>query len=88
MPADSFDAIVIGAGPAGEVCSGRLGGAQESLGRHATVERALTADQMAFDHGHAQPRLAEPARADLAGRPGADHDRVEDLGVTRPRHTP
>ena len=55
----------------------RLGRAQQRLRRHARLERALAADQLALDDRDLQ--AASPSRPahDLAGRAGADHDHVE-----------
>ena len=55
----------------------QLAGAQQRLRRHAGVVGALAADQVALDDRDREPAVGQPARADLARRAGADHDRVE-----------
>ena len=50
---------------------------EQRLRRHAAVEGALTADEVALDDCHAEARLPEPAGADLACRPGSNDDDVE-----------
>ena len=54
----------------------RLIGTQQRLRRHARPERALAADQPVLGDRHAQAALRQPARRDLARRPGADHHHV------------
>ena len=44
-PAEEFDVVVLGAGPAGEVCAGRLGEAGLSV---ALVERELVGGECSF----------------------------------------
>src|SRR4051812_36371910 len=68
--AERFDAIVIGAGPAGEVCSGRLG--QAGL-RVAIVESHLVGGECSFYACMPSKALLRPAEAlDEARRvPGA-----------------
>ena len=51
--------------------------AQESLRRHARIERALTPDEPVFDDRHREAVLTEPARCHLSCHPGADHHHVE-----------
>ena len=55
----------------------QLAGAQQRLRGHAGVERALAADQVRLDDRDVEARLPQPARGDLAGRPGAEDDHVE-----------
>src|SRR3954447_24376008 len=55
----------------------RLGRAQQSLRRHARVVGAFAADQLALDDRHVEPAAGDPARADLAGRAGAEDDDIE-----------
>ncbi len=55
----------------------RLRGAQQRLGGHAGVERALAADELVLDQRHVQPALGRAARGDLAGGPGAHDHHVE-----------
>ena len=67
----------------------QLAGAQEGLGRHAGVVGALAGDQVALDDRHREAAVGQASRGDLAGGPGADHDRVEALLAHRilPRFT-
>jgi len=51
--------------------------AQQRLGRHAGVERALAADEVRLDDRDGMATLGEPARDHLARRPGTDHDDIE-----------
>ena len=53
-----------------------VGGPQQRLRGHAGVVGAFAADQVLLDDRDAQPAVGQPARADLAGGPGAEHDRV------------
>ena len=55
----------------------QLARAQQRLGRHAGVERALAADQVRLDDRDVEARLAQPARRHLAGGAGAEDDHVE-----------
>jgi len=55
----------------------RLRGTQERLRGHARVVGAFAADQLVLDDRGLDPTVGRPARADLAGRPGPDHDEVE-----------
>ena len=55
----------------------RLGGAQQGLGGHARVERALPADQLALDQRHAQAVFGRASGTDLTRRAGAHHHHVE-----------
>ena len=59
MP-ELFDAIVIGAGPAGEVCSGRLGEAGLDV---AVVERHLVGGECSFYGCMPSKSLLRPAEA-------------------------
>ena len=54
----------------------RLARAQQRLRRDARPVRALAADQLALDDGHAQAALGQGARAVLARRAAAEHDHV------------
>ena len=54
-----------------------LFGAQQRLRRHATVVGALAPDETQLDDRDGEAVLGESAGAHLAGRAGADHDRVE-----------
>ena len=54
----------------------RLAGAQQRLGRDARPVRALAADELALDHGNAQPALGERAGAVLSRRASAEDDDV------------
>ena len=67
---DTFDAIVIGAGPAGEVFSGRLGEAGLSV---AVVERHLVGGECSFYGCMPSKALLRPAEAIAEARriPGA-----------------
>ena len=59
----------------------RLVRPQQSLRRHAAIERALTAHEVPLDDGDAQSRLGKTPGTDLAGRAGADHDHIELVGT-------
>jgi pyruvate/2-oxoglutarate dehydrogenase complex dihydrolipoamide dehydrogenase (E3) component len=65
-----FDAIVIGAGPAGEVCAGRLGQAGLSV---AVVERRLVGGECSFYACMPSKALLRPEQALAEARriPGA-----------------
>src|SRR5215470_12772919 len=80
MAADVFDAIVIGAGPAGEVCSGRLGEAGLSV---AVIEGHLIGGECSFYACMPSKALLRPAEAvDEARRiPGAREAVSGDLDV-------
>ncbi len=58
----------------------RLRRAQQRLGGHAGVERALTADEGGLDDRHRVTPSAEAAGEDLAGRTGAEHEDVVESG--------
>src|SRR5437667_12363510 len=58
--ADEFDVVVIGAGPAGEVCSGRLGEAGLSV---AVVEGHLVGGECSFYGCMPSKALLRPAEA-------------------------
>src|SRR5712691_3187169 len=60
MTADEFDVVVIGAGPAGEVCSGRLGEAGLSV---AVVEGHLVGGECSFYGCMPSKALLRPAEA-------------------------
>ena len=60
MTADEFDVVVIGAGPAGEVCSGRLGEAGLSV---AIVEGHLVGGECSFYGCMPSKALLRPAEA-------------------------
>src|SRR5262245_25203689 len=68
--AEVFDVIVIGAGPAGEVCSGRLGQAGLSV---AVVEKHLVGGECSFYGCMPSKALLRPAEAIAEARriPGA-----------------
>src|SRR5258707_8684548 len=70
MSLESFDAIVIGAGPAGEVCSGRLGEAGLSV---AVVEKHLVGGECSFYGCMPSKALLRPEEAIAEARriPGA-----------------
>ena len=54
----------------------RLARPQQRLRRDARPVRALAADELALDDGHAQAALGQRARAVLARRAAAEHDHV------------
>jgi dihydrolipoamide dehydrogenase len=70
MTADEFDVVVIGAGPAGEVCSGRLGEAGLSV---AVIEGHLVGGECSFYGCMPSKALLRPAEALAEARriPGA-----------------
>jgi dihydrolipoamide dehydrogenase len=80
MAADVFDAIVIGAGPAGEVCSGRLGEAGLSV---AVVEGHLVGGECSFYGCMPSKALLRPAEAVAEARriPGAREAVTGELDV-------
>ena len=53
-----------------------VGGADHHLRRHAAVERALAADQVAVDPDHVEPRLGELLRGVLPARAESHHHHV------------
>ena len=57
----------------------RVRRAQQRLGRHAGVERALAADEVLLDDRHPEAALGEPPRADLPRGSCPDHDHVVSL---------
>ena len=59
-PAEEFDVVVLGAGPAGEVCAGRLGEAGISV---ALVERELVGGECSFYACMPSKGLLRPAQA-------------------------
>jgi hypothetical protein len=70
-----------------------LGRSQQSLGGHAGVERALTANQLALDQGHGKTVIGQAPCAYLSGRPGAEDDYIEVsrahkqlLTIVQPKH--
>ncbi len=63
----------------------RLSRAQQTLRRHARVERAFAADEVLLDERHRQLPFGKAARADLAAGTGADDDHVE---LTAVAHCP
>src|SRR6516162_8181336 len=75
-----FDAIVIGAGPAGEVCSGRLGAAGLSV---AVIERHLVGGECSFYGCMPSKALLRPAEAiaEACRIPGAREAVTGDLDV-------
>jgi pyruvate/2-oxoglutarate dehydrogenase complex dihydrolipoamide dehydrogenase (E3) component len=77
---DAFDVIVIGAGPAGEVVSGRLGEAGLSV---AVVERHLVGGECSFYGCMPSKALLRPAEAIAEARriPGAAEAVTGDLDV-------
>ena len=64
-----------------------LGRPQQRLRRHAGVVGALAADQVALDDRHPPAGFGEAAGADLAGRSGAEDDRVEALARSWTPHS-
>ncbi|MFL5926673.1 MAG: dihydrolipoyl dehydrogenase family protein [Gaiellaceae bacterium] len=80
MTADEFDVVVIGAGPAGEVCSGRLGEAGLSV---AVVEGDLVGGECSFYACMPSKALLRPAEAVAEARriPGAREAVTGDLDV-------
>ena len=80
MSQDEFDAIVIGAGPAGEVCAGRLG---EAGLRVAVVESHLVGGECSYYACMPSKALLRPAEAlDEARRiPGAREAATGELDV-------
>jgi dihydrolipoamide dehydrogenase len=80
MAGDVFDAIVIGAGPAGEVCAGRLGEAGLSV---AVIERHLVGGECSFYACMPSKALLRPAEARAEARrvPGAREAVTGELDV-------
>ena len=83
-----FDVIVIGAGPAGEVCAGRLGASGVSV---ALVERELVGGECSYYACMPSKALLRPAQALAEARrvPGAAEAARAELDVTavlRRRH--
>src|SRR6266540_2462644 len=80
MTVDEFDVVVIGAGPAGEVCSGRLG---EAGLRVAVVEGHLVGGECSFYGCMPSKALLRPAEAIAEARriPGAAEVVNGDLDV-------
>jgi pyruvate/2-oxoglutarate dehydrogenase complex dihydrolipoamide dehydrogenase (E3) component len=80
MTADEFDVVVIGAGPAGEVCSGRLGEAGLSV---AVVEGHLVGGECSFYGCMPSKALLRPAEALAEARriPGAREAVTDGLDV-------
>ncbi len=80
MSIELFDAIVIGAGPAGEVCAGRLGSAGLSV---AIVEKHLVGGECSFYGCMPSKALLRPAEAIAEARriPGAAEAVTGELDV-------
>jgi dihydrolipoamide dehydrogenase len=80
VASDEFDVIVIGAGPAGEVCAGRLGEAGKSV---ALVESRLVGGECSFFACMPSKALLRPDEAVAEARrlPGAREAVTGDLDV-------
>jgi pyruvate/2-oxoglutarate dehydrogenase complex dihydrolipoamide dehydrogenase (E3) component len=76
-----FDVIVLGAGPAGEVCAGRLGGEGVSV---ALIERELVGGECSYYACMPSKALLRPAQALAEARrvPGAAEAAQAELDVT------
>ena len=55
----------------------RLSGTQQRLRRHACVEGALAADELALDDRDVGAGIGKAAGDDLSSGTGADHDHIE-----------
>jgi pyruvate/2-oxoglutarate dehydrogenase complex dihydrolipoamide dehydrogenase (E3) component len=80
-----FDVIVIGAGPAGEVCAGRLGASGVSV---ALIERELVGGECSYYACMPSKALLRPAQALAEARrvPGAAEAARAELDVTAALH--
>ncbi len=77
-PSASSSPVTASAAPGTRrVSASASAGSEQRLRRHAGVVGALAADQLVLDDRRLEAAVGGASGADLAGRPGPDHDEVE-----------